>query len=56
MTPRQILSRAKPAVGGQTPASISEQKKKHKTQVPTLEEYLCQRDYLGALTLLEVLT
>uniref|UniRef100_A0A671TIF4 Intraflagellar transport protein 56 n=1 Tax=Sparus aurata TaxID=8175 RepID=A0A671TIF4_SPAAU len=43
----------KPAVGGETPATISEKKKKNKTKVPRLEEYLQQRDYLGALTLLE---
>uniref|UniRef100_A0A7N8WRL6 Intraflagellar transport protein 56 n=1 Tax=Mastacembelus armatus TaxID=205130 RepID=A0A7N8WRL6_9TELE len=43
----------KPAVGGETPVSISEKKKKNKTKVPRLEEYLQQRDYLGALTLLE---
>uniref|UniRef100_A0A3B4V4Y9 Intraflagellar transport protein 56 n=1 Tax=Seriola dumerili TaxID=41447 RepID=A0A3B4V4Y9_SERDU len=49
----QILSRVKPAVGGKTPVSISEKKKKNKTRVPRLEEYLQQRDYLGALTLLE---
>lgn len=44
----------KPAVGGETAASVSEKKKKNKSKVPTLEEYLQQRDYLGALTLLEV--
>ncbi|XP_051940765.1 intraflagellar transport protein 56 [Hippocampus zosterae] len=48
-----ILSRVKPAVGGETAASVSEKKKKNKSKVPTLEEYLQQRDYLGALTLLE---
>uniref|UniRef100_A0A3B4ZM09 Intraflagellar transport protein 56 n=1 Tax=Stegastes partitus TaxID=144197 RepID=A0A3B4ZM09_9TELE len=32
---------------------ISEKKKKNKTKVPRLEEYLQQRDYLGAMTLLE---
>uniref|UniRef100_A0A3B4YLA1 Intraflagellar transport protein 56 n=1 Tax=Seriola lalandi dorsalis TaxID=1841481 RepID=A0A3B4YLA1_SERLL len=32
---------------------ISEKKKKNKTKVPRLQEYLQQRDYLGALTLLE---
>ncbi|XP_013860469.1 intraflagellar transport protein 56 [Austrofundulus limnaeus] len=48
-----ILSRAKPAVGGETQVSIGDRKKKNKTKVPTLEEYLQQRDYLGALTLLE---
>lgn len=54
-TPWQILSRVKPAVGGETPVSISEKKKKNKSKVPRLEDYLQQRDYLGALTLLEVL-
>uniref|UniRef100_A0A8C5HQY2 Intraflagellar transport protein 56 n=1 Tax=Gouania willdenowi TaxID=441366 RepID=A0A8C5HQY2_GOUWI len=33
--------------------SVSEKKKKNKTKIPSLEEYLQQRDYLGALTLLE---
>uniref|UniRef100_A0A8D3DZT7 Intraflagellar transport protein 56 n=1 Tax=Scophthalmus maximus TaxID=52904 RepID=A0A8D3DZT7_SCOMX len=47
-----ILSRVKPAVGGESQVSCSE-KKKNKTKVPPLEEYLQQRDYLGALTLLE---
>uniref|UniRef100_A0A3P9PZY4 Intraflagellar transport protein 56 n=1 Tax=Poecilia reticulata TaxID=8081 RepID=A0A3P9PZY4_POERE len=32
---------------------VSDKKKKNKTKVPSLEEYLQQRDYLGALTLLE---
>uniref|UniRef100_A0A3P9LA79 Intraflagellar transport protein 56 n=1 Tax=Oryzias latipes TaxID=8090 RepID=A0A3P9LA79_ORYLA len=31
----------------------SEKKRKNKNKVPSLEEYLQQRDYLGALTLLE---
>lgn len=44
----------KPAVGAETPVSFSEKKKK--TKVPPLEEYLQQRDYLGAFTLLEVPT
>ncbi|KAM9819353.1 intraflagellar transport protein 56 isoform X1 [Syngnathus typhle] len=48
-----ILSRLKPAVGGETATSVSEKKKKNKSKIPTLEEYLQQRDYLGALTLLE---
>lgn len=54
MITRQILSRAKPALGGETQVSIGDKKKKNKAKVPTLEEYLQQRDYLGALTLLEV--
>ncbi|XP_061585122.1 intraflagellar transport protein 56 [Cololabis saira] len=48
-----ILSRVKPALGGETSASSSEKKRKNKTKVPSLEEYLQQRDYLGAQTLLE---
>ncbi|KAK2816835.1 hypothetical protein Q5P01_025026 [Channa striata] len=48
-----ILSRVKPAVVGETPVSVSEKKKKTKSKVPRLEDYLQQRDYLGALTLLE---
>lgn len=51
----KILSRMKPAVGGETSASSSEKKRKTKTKkIPKLEDYLNQRDYLGALTLLEV--
>uniref|UniRef100_A0A673X5V2 Intraflagellar transport protein 56 n=1 Tax=Salmo trutta TaxID=8032 RepID=A0A673X5V2_SALTR len=49
-----ILSRVKPAVGGDSAASVSEKKKKNKAKKsPRLEEYLNQRDYLGAQTLLE---
>ncbi|XP_057700252.1 intraflagellar transport protein 56 [Corythoichthys intestinalis] len=48
-----ILSRVKPAVGGETSTSVSEKKKKNKIKIPSLEEYLQQRDYLGAITLLE---
>ncbi|XP_015224702.1 PREDICTED: intraflagellar transport protein 56 [Cyprinodon variegatus] len=48
-----ILSRVKPAVGAETEGSIGEKKKKQ--TVPSLEEYLQQRDYLGGLTLLEVI-
>ncbi|KAA0713364.1 Intraflagellar transport protein 56 [Triplophysa tibetana] len=44
----------KPAVGGETSASSNEKKRKNKTKkTPKLEDYLNQRDYLGALTLLE---
>uniref|UniRef100_A0A8C7WFG8 Intraflagellar transport protein 56 n=1 Tax=Oncorhynchus mykiss TaxID=8022 RepID=A0A8C7WFG8_ONCMY len=50
-----ILSRVKPAVGGDSAASVSEKKKKNKAKKsPRLEEYLNQRDYLGAQTLLEL--
>lgn len=49
-----ILSRVKPAVGGATPISVSEKKKKNKAKkIPRVEDYLNQRDYLGAQTLLE---
>uniref|UniRef100_A0A4W5RPG6 Intraflagellar transport protein 56 n=1 Tax=Hucho hucho TaxID=62062 RepID=A0A4W5RPG6_9TELE len=49
-----ILSRVKPAVGGDSAASVSEKNKKNKAKKsPRLEEYLNQRDYLGAQTLLE---
>ncbi|KAK0150893.1 Intraflagellar transport protein 56 [Merluccius polli] len=51
---RQILSRIKPAVGGDAPVGLHEKKHKTRTKkVPDLEEYLQQRDYHGALTLLE---
>uniref|UniRef100_A0A8C7GDN2 Intraflagellar transport protein 56 n=1 Tax=Oncorhynchus kisutch TaxID=8019 RepID=A0A8C7GDN2_ONCKI len=54
VTSIQILSRVKPAVGGDSAASVSEKKKKNKAKKsPCLEEYLNQRDYLGAQTLLE---
>ncbi|XP_069053286.1 intraflagellar transport protein 56 isoform X1 [Lepisosteus oculatus] len=45
-----ILSRVKPAVGGEVPAS---DKKKREKKLPKLEEFLEPRDYLGAMTLLE---
>jgi hypothetical protein len=55
VTSIQILSRVKPAVGGDSAVSVSEKKKKNKAKKsPRLEEYLNQRDYLGAQTLLEV--
>uniref|UniRef100_A0A4W4GVU6 Intraflagellar transport protein 56 n=1 Tax=Electrophorus electricus TaxID=8005 RepID=A0A4W4GVU6_ELEEL len=50
----QILSRMKPAVWGETAVNSTEKKRKNKTKkTPRLEDYLSQRDYLGALTLLE---
>ncbi|XP_056136266.1 intraflagellar transport protein 56 [Lampris incognitus] len=49
-----ILSRVKPAVGGEPQLGVNEKKKKTKTKkIPRLEEYMQQRDYLGALTFLE---
>lgn len=47
---QQILSRVKPAIGGETPVT-----KKIKGKGSSLvEDYLNQRDYVGAMTLLEV--
>uniref|UniRef100_A0A671RQM0 Intraflagellar transport protein 56 n=1 Tax=Sinocyclocheilus anshuiensis TaxID=1608454 RepID=A0A671RQM0_9TELE len=44
----------KPAVGGEASTSSNEKKRKNKAKkIPRLEDYLNQRDYLGALTLLE---
>ncbi|XP_016304836.1 intraflagellar transport protein 56 isoform X1 [Sinocyclocheilus anshuiensis] len=49
-----LLSRMKPAVGGEASTSSNEKKRKNKAKkIPRLEDYLNQRDYLGALTLLE---
>uniref|UniRef100_H3APN1 Intraflagellar transport protein 56 n=1 Tax=Latimeria chalumnae TaxID=7897 RepID=H3APN1_LATCH len=45
-----MLSRAKPAVGGDM--QLDKKKKKGK-KIPKLEDYLGQRDYTGAITLLE---
>lgn len=47
-----MLSRAKPAVGG-GPPHIDKRKKKGR-KIPKLEELLSQRDFTGAITLLEV--
>uniref|UniRef100_A0A8D2JM00 Intraflagellar transport protein 56 n=1 Tax=Sciurus vulgaris TaxID=55149 RepID=A0A8D2JM00_SCIVU len=46
-----MLSRAKPAVGGELPHSDKRKKKGRK--IPKLEELLSQRDFTGAITLLE---
>lgn len=46
----QILSRAKPALGG-NPISQSSVGKK---ALPKLEDFLKKRDFTGAITLLEV--
>ncbi|XP_026070144.1 intraflagellar transport protein 56 isoform X1 [Carassius auratus] len=49
-----LLSRMKPAVAGEASTSSNEKKRKNKTKkIPRLEDYLNQRDYLGALTVLE---
>lgn len=44
----------KPAVEREAQVSVGEKKKNKAKKIPHLEEYLQQRDYLGALTLLEV--
>ncbi|KAG8523320.1 Intraflagellar transport protein 56 [Galemys pyrenaicus] len=46
-----MLSRAKPAVGGDLPNTDKRKKKGRK--IPKLEELLSQRDFTGAITLLE---
>ncbi|KAF6087080.1 tetratricopeptide repeat domain 26 [Phyllostomus discolor] len=46
-----MLSRAKPAVGGDLPHTDKRKKKGRK--MPKLEELLSQRDFTGAITLLE---
>lgn len=50
----QMLSRAKPAVGGDPPHTDKRKKKGRK--IPKLEELLSQRDFTGAITLLEVMS
>ena len=45
----QILSRLKPAG-----KKKKEEEEKRKKQLPKLEEFLTNRDYTGAITLLEV--
>ncbi|OWK06261.1 hypothetical protein Celaphus_00012293, partial [Cervus elaphus hippelaphus] len=47
-----MLSRAKPAVGGDPPHTDKRKKKGRK--IPKLEELLSQRDFTGAITLLEL--
>lgn len=49
-----MLSRAKPAVGGDLPHTDKRKKKGRK--IPKLEELLSQRDFTGAITLLEVMS
>lgn len=48
----KILSRVKPAVGGE----VSVNKKAKGKKSTLVEDHLAQRDYLGAITLLEVMT
>lgn len=49
-----MLSRAKPAVGGESPHTDKRKKKGRK--IPKLEDLLSQRDFTGASTLLEVMS
>ncbi|XP_034044353.1 intraflagellar transport protein 56 [Thalassophryne amazonica] len=46
-----LLSRIKPALGGDT--LVNSDDRKYRSKIPHLEDYLQRRDYLGALTLLE---
>lgn len=48
----QMLSRQKPAIGPGSTTPAKENKKKKK--LPKVEEFLENRDYTGAITLLEV--
>ena len=50
----QMLSRTKPANAPPAAAAAKDQKKKKK--IPKLEDLLDNRDYTGAITLLEVMT
>ena len=49
-----MLSRTKPANAPPAAAAAKDQKKKKK--IPKLEDLLDNRDYTGAITLLEVMT
>lgn len=49
-----MLSRAKPAVGGDL--LHTDKRKKKGRKIPKLEELLSQRDFTGAITLLEVMS
>ena len=53
----QILSRSKPAAaagGGATGTSTSPVKERKKKKLPKLDDFLQNRDYVGAITLLDV--
>ncbi len=47
-----MLSRTKPATGPGAAAAVKE--KQSKKKIPKLEDFINQRDYMGAITLLEV--
>ena len=50
----QMLSRTKPAVGPGSQTSTSAKDAKKKRKMPKLEDFLLNRDYTGATSLLEV--
>ena len=49
-----MLSRTKPAAGSAANAMPASKQKDKKKKIPKLEELLDNRDYTGAITLLEV--
>ena len=50
----QILSRSKPAQSDGAAGGGAAAKEKKKKRLPKLEDFLQTRDYVGAITLLEV--
>ncbi len=50
----QNLSRSEPITSGGTAARAAQAKKEKKKRMPKLEEFLQSRDYVGAMTLLDV--
>lgn len=50
----QNLSRSEPVASGGAAARAAQAKKEKKKRMPKLEEFLQSRDYVGAMTLLDV--
>lgn len=50
----QNLSRSEPVASGGATARAAQAKKEKKKRMPKLEEFLQNRDYVGAMTLLDV--
>jgi hypothetical protein len=50
----QNLSRSEPVASGGAAARAAQTKKEKKKRMPKLEEFLQSRDYVGAMTLLDV--
>ena len=50
----QNLSRSEPVTSGGAAARAAQAKKEKKKRMPKLEEFLQSRDYVGAMTLLDV--